>query len=981
MYKRLMFPMCLIVLLSFAAQGAEPLGHWTFDGHLDDVAGSADGVFHGGDPAYVAGRVNQAIRFDGVNNYVEVRVPNLSAYTITAWVLPERTIPSNIVVRTSASGPGSQWSHQMRLGSSGSFEHYLYDGSTKSLPGTSPVEADRWYFVAITADSGGSAHLYVDGKEEGDAITIGNLWTGGDRFYFGSSSSGHSAFQGIIDDVRIYEAPLSQAELVGLMESSVPFAFDPQPGDRAVDVSRDVVLSWTAGPYAVTHDVYFGTSRTDVSEADRANPLGVLVSQGQTATTFEVDRLAIGQTYYWRIDEVNAPPDSTIFKGDVWSFTAEPVGYALAGGQITATASSSATDNEGPAKTIDGSGLDAEGGHSTVAREMWLSAAVAAGESAWIQYEFDKAYGLHEMRIWNHNTETEPLVGLGIKEATMEYSLDGDAWTSIGDIHTFHRAPGEVGYVANTAIDLEGIVARYVRITAVSNWGGILGQYGLSEVEFLYIPLHARRPEPASGTTGLVPELSLRWRAGREAAVHEVYLSPDEQAVIDGAASVVTVSEPALDTGMLELGRTYYWRVDEVNEAAAVAVWEGDVWSFSTQEYLVVEDFESYTDDIDAGQAIYQTWIDGWENETGSQIGYLEMPFAERTLVRSGRQSMPLFYDNSDSPFYSETERVFDEPQDWTIYGVRALTLYFRGEIDNDGQLYVKINNTKVIYDGAASDIARMIWQPWSIDLAATGVDLTSVRELAIGVEGADASGVLYIDDIRLYPEVLETTQPVEPDPANLVAYYTFDGDAADHSGNDRHGEAVSDPLFVSGVSGQAIAFDGSDAHVRIAHHDSLNPSEGSFSIVFWSYLEATAGSRGTTSWDLAVAKRDTGSVGYYVGADRGQGSAVQSGYKFMLGNTSAQRVDTPFVPVPLDQWVFVAAVLDRDNNVHKISVDGGHTWATSTPPAGSIEPGMDLGIGWDIGVNNFWFHGKVDELRIYSHALSDEEIAWLAGN
>jgi hypothetical protein len=90
--------------------------------------------------------------------------------------------------------------------------------------------------------------------------------------------------------------------------------------------------------------------------------------------------------------------------------------------------------------------------------------------------------------------------------------------------------------------------------------------------------------------------------------------------------------------------------------------------------------------------------------------------------------------------------------------------------------------------------------------------------------------------------------------------------------------------------------------------------------------------------------------------------------------------VDTAYLHVPLGEWVFVAAVLDRDQNVHKISVDAGQTWATAVPPTGAIAPGQDLGIGWDIGQNNYWVHGMVDEVHMYNHALSDEEVAWLAG-
>ena len=116
------------------------------------------------------------------------------------------------------------------------------------------------------------------------------------------------------------------------------------------------------------------------------------------------------------------------------------------------------------------------------------------------------------------------------------------------------------------------------------------------------------------------------------------------------------------------------------------------------------------------------------------------------------------------------------------------------------------------------------------------------------------------------------------------------------------------------------------------------------------------------------------------MGADRNQGDARQTGFKLMLGNTTGTRVDTPFALVPMGEWVFVAAVLDRAQNVHKISVDGGQTWASAKPPAGQIAPVQDLGIGWDIGVKDFWFNGTIDDVRIYNYALSKEEVAWLAG-
>ena len=81
---------------------------------------------------------------------------------------------------------------------------------------------------------------------------------------------------------------------------------------------------------------------------------------------------------------------------------------------------------------------------------------------------------------------------------------------------------------------------------------------------------------------------------------------------------------------------------------------------------LVIDDFERYTDNVGAGQAIFQTWIDGTVNGTGSQVGHLTPPYAEQTIVLAGRQSMPLQYNNSVPPYYSETTRVWPVGQNWT---------------------------------------------------------------------------------------------------------------------------------------------------------------------------------------------------------------------------------------------------------------------------------------------------------------------------
>ncbi len=543
---------------------------------------------------------------------------------------------------------------------------------------------------------------------------------------------------------------------------------EPNPADVQTDVPRDVVLSWTPGKYADKHDVYLGTNFDDVNEATATvDPNSVYLGR-QDPNHYPISgalNLDLGQTYYWRIDEVNAPPDLTIYKGVVWQLTVEPIAYPIAGENITATASSTSQEGMSPENTINGLGLDDNDLHSMEPADMWLSSSEPNG--AWIEYELDKVHKLHQMWVWNSNQLVEALVGFGLKDVTIEYSTNGTDYTTLGTTHEFARAPGTFDYAHNTTVDFGSVTAKYVRLTANSNWGGFVNQYGLSEVRFFSIPVFAREPSPDSGTTDVAVDVTLGFRAGREAAEHNVYLSTDEQAVIDGNAPVSTVTEASYGPLSLDLGKTYYWKINEVNEAETPTTWQGDIWNFSTPEFFVVDDFEDYNDY--PPDEIWSTWVDGYGvPANGATVGYPAPDwnagehFVETAIVHSGSQSMPFFYSNTGGAAYSEGERTFAVPQDWTKAGIQTLVLYFHGTPGNTGQLYVKVNGSKVVYDGDAGDIAKPRWKQWNIDLAPLGVNLQSVTTLAIGIDGNGAGGTLYLDDIRLYRLAPEIVVPSE---------------------------------------------------------------------------------------------------------------------------------------------------------------------------------------------------------------------------
>jgi len=788
---------CFIVLAVVGSASADLVGHWKLDEESGAVAYDSSPSGWGGIVSAGAegnwipdgGKLGGTLDFTG-QDYVIVPdfEPTDGIITVGVWAYA-RSRPgwSNLV---------TNWANetgQLHFGQNPSgllTVHYgLSDGGTVNTSDSEAFPLEEWQHCAFVAD-GADVILYRNGIELARVAYDGTAKQTLPLLGIGCKPNGNLSspapdggvpayWDGFIDDVALFDHALTQDEVNKLMEGvgAKELACDPVPEDASTDVPRDVVLGWEAGEFAATHDVYFGTAFDDVNDASRNNSMGVLLSQSQTVLSYDPEGVfEYGQTYYWRVDEVNSAPDNTIFKGETWSFTVEPLAYPIA--NVTATSDVDPLPGAGPENMVNGSGLNENDEHSTESFDMWQIS--PAGEMASIEFAFDGVYKLHEMLIWNYNVQFELMLGFGLKDVTIEYSENGEDWTVLGDV-VFNQATAQATYTANTIVDFGGIAVQYVKLTVNSGWGTLpVPQYGLSEVRFLHIPVQGREPQPEDGAVDVAADADLSWRAGREAVSHEAYLGADP----DALELIDTTSATTVDPGALDLAMTYYWRIDEVNDAEAISTWAGATWSFSTEAYIVVDDFESYTDDIDAGEAIFLAWIDGYEaNDNGSTVGHLEAPFAEQTTVRSGKQAMPLFYDNAGT---SMSEAELTLAQDWSASGVQSLVLSFHGAAANTGgQLYVKINGAKIPYDGSAVNLTKATWNLWSIDLSTAG-NVSDVTSLIIGVEGAGASGVVYIDDVRLYPEVLDYHKAPDVTAAgDIVQGFPNDGDWPDSESPD----------------------------------------------------------------------------------------------------------------------------------------------------------------------------------------------------
>ncbi|MFZ0034086.1 MAG: LamG-like jellyroll fold domain-containing protein [Sedimentisphaerales bacterium] len=170
--------------------------------------------------------------------------------------------------------------------------------------------ANEWYHITCTWD-GTTQAVYVNGaldKSQGQTYSGG--W--GTTYIGGVSGTPSYSFNGVIDDVRVYNKALSAEEIWQLYHNK---AFNPKPTDGETYVDPNPVLSWSPGKDAASHDVYFGTNYNDVNDANTFSPE---YKGNYDTNSYDPCSLDLLTTYYWRIDEVNDP---NVWKGDIWNFT------------------------------------------------------------------------------------------------------------------------------------------------------------------------------------------------------------------------------------------------------------------------------------------------------------------------------------------------------------------------------------------------------------------------------------------------------------------------------------------------------------------------------------------------------------------------------------------------------------------------------------------------------------------------------------
>ena len=334
------FVLVLGLVLTSAAEGADPdlAAYWKFDEGSGttayDSSGNGNNGSFVGDPKWVPGKLGGALEFNG-DDYLNCgNGPSLQIQdeiTITFWFQVKAfsnnweafLAKSDSAYRASRSATTGNATH---MGASGS----SVGGGNGWFDATVVITDGQWHHWAGVYD-GTEARIYIDGELDTASPGTGQINLTSSDLYIGENSGATGRFlHGLLDEVRIYSRALTDTEILGVMAGAgaeFPFASGPVPADGALHPDTWVSLSWRAGDFAVSHDVYFSDNFDDVNAGAEA------AFQGNQVTTFFIagfpgfaypDGLVPGTTYYWRIDEVNDTEPNSPWKGNVWSFSVPP---------------------------------------------------------------------------------------------------------------------------------------------------------------------------------------------------------------------------------------------------------------------------------------------------------------------------------------------------------------------------------------------------------------------------------------------------------------------------------------------------------------------------------------------------------------------------------------------------------------------------------------------------------------------------------
>jgi hypothetical protein len=1024
MCKKLVFLASFVLVLSLTTTVANAdisdglVGYWPLDEGAgtttEDLSGNENHGTFLDSPTWVSGKFGGALDFDGTDDVVDCGNPTVldfgtGDWTVSAWIKVSVNPGDDRAIFSKGMETSPNTDYQMRLRDEdgGDVMIRIDNDGTRYNPVTGDAHAEnlidgQWHHIVGMRRDLTKLRVYVDGVEDMGVTNHGESTipdsfdlsgTSQHNAYIGAVAGGagnpRRFFVGLIDDVAVWNRALTAEEVTYLWNNGdgntaalgdPEKASNPNPADKAtVDLSDATPLSWTAGEYAVEHDVYFGAAFDDVNDADANDTTGIYRGRQSLPIYNPTEALELGQTYFWRIDEVSAPPDYEIYKGNVWRFTI--ANYRVVDDMEAYNYSDNLIwhawkDGEGWTQPSPGWGGNGSGSVMDIGTDF-------AQDVQSLSYSFD-----------NDGTNSLGTTGKAFYSEAKKTLTDPRDWTAQGvkALSLLFR-----GYPAFLGGFIEAPAGTYAMSGAGEDiWGNS------DEFHFAYKELNG-----AGTIIAKVESVENTHEFAKAGVMIRDTLDPN-------AANVALLITPGNGVRFQYRNATGDNTDRFFDDTITAPQWvklERTIGGMIRAYYS--PDGNSWTpfDLLSTVTMNLPTYIGLAVTSHTSGVA-CEAVFSNVTSDGTGQwvnQDIGLKNNDPEQIYVSISNNN----------GTTG-TVYYE---DNDN----KDPNATLIDD----------WTEWNIDLkdfVDQGIDLTDVNDITLGVgtkgntTTPGGSGELFFDNIRLYQPrcILDKVTLLEGDltsdcvvdfrdleimandwlngdytiyaetPKPASAWWEFENNVNGTGGN--NGVAYGNPTYGPGKFNQAIIFDGTDDYVVVTDSPVIEFSTGSFSIALWIKSSYAAGSNkqfiicnGTNGSEFDAGGNGPG------GRSTGKRYVIKfqdSNFRFLVDDDSTKTtIDGASSKFATGDWVHAAVMSDADAKELRVYCNGELQSSKANATAGDISsPGEPLYIGAkqqeDAHAANsasapidHYFEGMLDDLRIYDYALSRAEILGVIGS
>ncbi len=835
------------------------------------------------------------------------------------------------------------------------FEYYN-DGTTMFID-YDDIPGDVWIHHAVVKN-GTSLVYYRNGIAVGSNTVTATIDP--NPLYIAGEAAGER-WRGLIYNVRIYDKALMPDQVKETMRSDPRQAWDPAPANAAVTDIRDTTaISWGAGDFASSHDVYWGASMSAVENADTASPeyMG-----RQASTSYSLAGLIEfgGGPYYWRIDEINT--DSTVTKGRVWSFSV--ANYFVI---------EDVEDyNDEPPDRVFETWIDGFGGNSNGSIAGYPYPVFADGEHF---CETTIVHGGKQSMPFFYNNNMK------YSEITKTLVSPNRDWTQ-HDVKTLSM--WYYGHIQSQGSFVEGPAGTYTITGAGSDiWDlGTAGNYG-DEFHYAWKNLNAGTVEIIAKVSAPMGENMNEWaKAG--VMIRET-LEPNS------VHAFMCLSNTQ--------GVAFQYRAETGGASTNVqlaGVSERPQWLRLTKD--ISGNFTAYHAN-DVGGA------PGPWTQVGTQNIQMDTPCFIGLAITSHTAGVTASAEFSNITTSATVTGAMWTHQDIGIQSSDPERMYVKIR-DNTGQEATVYNPDLLV-----ANVTE--WTEWGqygqgialseFTTANPSLNLANIDSISLGfgtfgnTTQPGGSGLVFFDDLRLYqsrcvPELgkpandysnncvvdmpdLEIltdnwlisdwqVSPVAPSTSGLTAYYQFQNNLADSSGNGHTGDPCGTTVgYAAGQTGQALNLDGT-AYVNVGNVGITGAAPRT--IAGWAKASVPADS--IAAWTNVFGFTGASASGRHFDIQAvGDTTTTSQGYYGLhVYNLQANLT-------PIDQdWHHLAGTYDGT------TVRGYADGHQAVSADGTLDTEGILQIGKRGDLNNMW-SGLVDEVRVYSRALSQAEIASLAG-